>query len=253
MKSEDLYKAIGNMDDQYIDDRPIVEINRTQHLRPLRTVVAVAACITLLVLIGASIWRHNQSFEIVYPSQNGNANYMEQNASWYETVYYDYAELAKTAQVIVVADVLGVVLEQASGYDETVFCSFARVSVCEVLKGDIASKDIIYVCDNGFSCVDPTMVLTYSGGPLMEKGNRVMLFLRYEEGNEMENGKKFYTFLSPFLGPFFYDEDSQYHEVLCYSDVGTERDLFPVKLTDYEPKTLEEIKQLIYKGICSNT
>lgn len=245
MRLEDLFSAIGNMDDRYIDDRPIEDIRKPQRLPLWSKLVAACACVAVLVLSVVSIWEQDQTAGIVYPSENVNARYFEQNASWFERVYFDYAELAEMAEVIVVADVTDIVLEHAKGYDETVFRSYAKISVCEVLKGDLVAEDVLYICDNGYSCVDPVMSLTFSGGPLMEKGNRVLLFVQSEKTDTMENGQRYYSFLSIFLGPFFYDADGKYHEVRCYSEIGVDRKLFPTSLVDYEPKTLDEIKRLI--------
>ena len=48
MRSEDLYSAIGNMDDRYIDDRPIGEVKKSKRLPLWSKLVAVAACIALV-------------------------------------------------------------------------------------------------------------------------------------------------------------------------------------------------------------
>lgn len=256
MRPEDLYNAIGNIDDRYIDTRPIKDIPKPKRTPLWIKLVSAVACAALLALVGVNILQKDTPptdivypSDIVYPAENTPSDYMSGQNMWDESVFkeFSYADLAERAALIVVADVTDVVLEHAKSYDENTFLSYAKVSVCEVLKGDVAIGESLYVSDNGLMCVDLSVALTYSGGPLMEKGNRVLLFIKPYTTRTMENGEHFYVFLSRFLGPFFYDEDGKYHEVWCYSDRDPITTIMPTKLADYEPKTLEEIKELIGK------
>lgn len=248
MRPEDLYNAIGNIDDRYIDTRPIKDIPKPKRTPLWIKLVSAVACAALLALVGVNILQTDTPpTDIVYPSENTTTVYLEHNGMWAETVYYTYAQLAENADTVIVADVNDILLEHAEEYDETVFNYFAKVSVREVIKGNVAVNDSLYVIDNGLVCPERSFTATYSGGPLMERGNRVLLFIKQHNTNTLENGESFYTFLSVFLGAFYLDEDGKYHEVSCYSDQKPEAGLRPEKLVDYEPKTLEEIKELIGK------
>lgn len=249
MQPDDLFKAFGDIADRHIDDRPIEDIPKKKCVPVWIKLVSVAASLVLIALVGVNVFREGASpADIVYPSANLKAIYMEHYEMFDGIHYYSYAELAENAEAIIVADVKDVLLEHAEEYDENVFNCFANVSICEVIKGDFSVGDSIYVIDNGLVSQDAsenTIALTYSGGPLMEKGNRVLLFIKPHKTNTLQTGEKFYTFLSVFLGAFFLDEDGKYHEVSCYAEREPETVLNPTKLEDYEPKTLEKIKQLI--------
>lgn len=241
MNAEDLFYAIGNMDDRYIDDRSVGEIPKVKRLPLWSKLVAACACVTVLVLSVVSIWEQGQMAEIVYPTENAPTKYMQSEDSIYPARYsFNYADLALFADTVLVAEVTDTFLTLSVTQDDE-YRSYANVKVAEVLKGTVGKDATICVQDTAYIEIGKEDVYSVAGGPLMETGNRVLLFLSAPtvEGNTA-NDMVYYTQAVPWIGVFFYDRDGCYHVA---SDYGRESDMF--KFTDHTPKTLSEIRRLI--------
>lgn len=251
MTSEELYKAIGGIDERYVDDRPIGEIKRKTPASLWGKWVSVAACVALVVLgvVRVSVTEPLPA-DIVYPFENAPTSVVADFACWSlgAVTYYTYADLADKSKAVVVADVEEIFREQDAHSADTVL-AYATVRVAEVIKGDIKKEDSLTVQDNGYIQVDKvgnaTDVYSRSGGPLMEKGNRVLLFLTVPPSLTSclsVSEQPYYTLTQSTIGVFFYDEDGRYHAAACYDDHIAARGWM---LYDYTPKTLKEIKQNI--------
>ncbi len=249
MTSEELYQAIGNIDGRFVDDRPIDEIKRKTPVSLLIKWASVAACVALVAAgVLTVLMRPQLPADIVYPEENAPTNTVFSLSSWNTTTYLTYADLANKSKAVVVADVLDT-FTAVDRHSPNQLMSYATVQVAEVIKGDVKKGDSIIVQDNGYMCVDEagdtTAVYSNSGGPLMETGNRVLLFLNTPPSSAScltESGQPYYTLTQWSIGVFFYDKDGRYHAAACYDEYIDGKAWM---LYDYEPKTLKEIKQNI--------
>ena len=241
MRSEDLYKAIGNIDDRYIDDRPIGEVAKSKTYSLWRTLVAVAACIALVLTV-VTIW-DRETTEIVYPTSDMQPTVAHSDAIMNAGPYLlNYADLAALSDIIVVADVVDT-FQAVWDKKENVFLPYANVKVYKVLKGHIRRDESICVQDAAHIIDDK--VYSFFCGPIIGSGNRVLLFLTMpDEDNSIANGKEYYRQALPWIGAFFYDQDGYYHPAAEY---GSEEGDYSVKFTDTSPKPIQEIRRLIQK------
>ncbi len=275
MRSDDMLRAIGGMADRHIDDRPIEDIPKKRRMYVWVRLAAVAACVALLVGVGYMVVRKGEPAPLsqegtvpnvrepstdepilpVYPDQNIAASQLPDSTCWAECPPVDVAAMAHGADSVIVADVVDRRLELSPEYKEHpdaahIFESYPQVVVREVLKGDLTEGDTIFVWDHGYYYDDVPQTessWTPSGGPFMEKGNRVVLFLdEKEDSRKTPSGEDYYTLWSSYLGVFFLDQDGLYHERATYAtDYAFRRLIGPFEFTDDEPKTLDEIKAVI--------
>lgn len=247
-----LYQLIGDIDDCYIT--AVVDAPKLKGKISWFKVVAVAACIALVVCGSYGLFQWVNNPKLVYGSANTVYIHKDESTQVGHGMGYSISEMAARADVIVEAEVIQNDYTDKSRYPEKNFVFYAQLSVRDVLKGNVKQGDVLYVEDAAegyFSMESPNVLHSIScDGPLLEKGNRVVVFLiQYESGrNEITKDNKeirYYTALGE-EGRFFFDSDGKYHngptyidqwETLCLSQA--------VYLKDYEPKTLEEIKELI--------
>ncbi len=212
-----------------------------------RMIVVVCALLIVALSVGATA-KQITSDDIVYPSDNAPASVKEGAVCWNLASYLTYADLADKSKVVVVADVLDT-FTAADRHSPEKLISYATVRVAEVIKGDVKKGDSILVQDNGYICVDDvgaaTAVYSNSGGPLMEKGNRVLLFLNVPTSalasHPTLEEDSYYVVTQWSIGVFFYDADGRYHAAARYANHIALRGWM---LYDYEPKTLRKIKKL---------
>ncbi len=239
MRSEDLFHAIGNMDDRYIDDRLVVEIQKVKRLPLWSKLVAACACVTVLVLSVMSIWKQGETTKIVYPSENSLVSGEHSNADMYVGPYYlNYADLALFADTVVVVDVVDT-FQGIWTKEEDVRLPYANVKVREVLKGNVRRGKTICVQDAAH--IEEGKVYSFAGAPLIETGNRVLLFLSAPvEDRDTVNGTAYYRQALPWIGAFFYDRDECYHAAAEYGGGN-----HSVRFTQTSPKSLQEIQALM--------
>ncbi len=163
---------------------------------------------------------------------------------------YTLERLAREADVVVLADVNGIVIGE-EGYDVT------ELNVRELWKGEI--DEVFLVSEDGGVNVypyssyeelppnDTTREQTPSGEPLMRRGNRVVLFLGKSDD------PPYYYVCGGTAGKFFYDEDGTYHNCLTYSEnyealQNGEASAVAVdhlSLDEMAPKTKRELKRIV--------
>ena len=245
MNTARLLCIIGDVDPVFVDAAPIEEYMQTKTSLTWIKWIAAAACFLFVVGGGYGLYHYfNNHHGVVYPSENTPLVIADSESKVELSTYfglkepYTYSSLAAACEVIVVADVT----ESEVG-NRTLLCrNYAYVSVREVLKGDVSKGDILCVAE-------PTTGM-YSNNieyPMMQHGNRVLLFLitmPYTRDNPQGENVPVYGFVNeyPSIGKFFFDRNSKYHEAYTY--IGAPVVSTPL-FTDYEPKTLEEIKKLI--------
>ncbi len=238
------------MDDTYIEE---AYTYKPQKRRVWARVAAMAACVAVVIGAGWGVCCSlEKEPEVTYPTV---VEYDAEEGDYIAACYASpgapltFAQIADEADVIICADVTDVTLVEG-GKDWQY--SYATVKVREVLKGDVTVggsyvvKDSDTVCDDVryFSC-GPR-----EPGPLMEKRNRVVLFLK-------GNGETAGSFDDPFeintatSGKFYLDADGMYRNAVTYVRFVGEHSLYlDPDLADLEPKTLDEIKRLIHeKGL----
>lgn len=210
----------------------------------LSRLTVLAATLTLCVgLIGCS-----GDAAVRYPTDN-EIICNELTICYASPEYYSYAELAEKAAIIIEADVLELVRVDAQTHTDC----YARVKVREVLKGDVRKREVLCVEQGGFIYHGGTGG-TADGGPLMEEGNRVVLFLNdTAEIPSMEDFKETtpdgdILYFQSTLGLFFLDSDGKYHASKTYNENYPHISI-GVRLKDPAPKTLGEIKVLIEKPV----
>lgn len=277
MSASELFLALTDIDETYINT-PRAAAVRGVRQRLLHKWLAVAACVCITVTMSlwvyayddqtalniafenelnkdvvttiTSAYNNDISYSIVYPSENQPCSiimYSSGPDEYSKQTVYDYAELAQNADIIVVADVVGAYKEAEN---KTTFRLYAEVSVIETLKGNATNGDRLYVHENGYGRCDEDgknlRIYTSCGGPLLEKGNRVLLFLSRETLTfKTSDGIELWDFVAYEVGKFFYDSDGKYHDSSLYAETVQTDTFRPYILEDYTPKTLGEIKCLI--------
>lgn len=248
MNSAQLLREMGEVDSAFVDTAPI-----EHHIKKRKATLwlkgcAMAACFALVITCVGSLYNasvHNDA-DIVYPSENTPFVIPPSTkppvpfsfSQFWDGKVYDFQELAKCSELIVVADVTGVKERK----NDLFFGNHATVMIREVLKGDVTEGMELCVFDptssehTHASCI-----------PMMQRGNRVLLFLVSDSvmtKNSRGEDTPLYGFIRwyPEVGKFFYDRDGKYHESRSYADGNPKSNMV---FTDLEPKTLEEIKTLI--------
>ncbi len=245
MRSEDLYSAIGNMDDRYIDDRPIGEVKESKRLPLWSKLVAVAACIAL-VLTGVTAGKQGTA-DIVYPTcraPSSDADYASGDLNM-GPFYLNYADLAALADIVVVADVVNTFSENSSQTD-TVRLSYADVRVRTVLKGRFRNgvRRGKTICVQDGLYIENDTVVSYSGGPYIETGQRVLLFLAASDGTDKTAaGTAYFKQATPYIGAFFYDRDGCYHAASSYNENGGGT----YRLTEQPVRSLRSLRRQMQK------
>ena len=159
-----------------------------------------------------------------------------------------YKNSDRTAEVPTAADLEETVESDRLVKTGVIRC-FAQVQVRDVLKGDLHKNDVLYENENGRGTQDTNgdiwgTAKTTDGGPMMEKGNRVVLFL-VDSDLTTDSGKPLYEMASPLFGKFFLDSDGKYHASISYNENYAEYSERDICLNDNGPKTLREFKKLI--------
>ncbi len=212
-----------------------------------RIACMVMAVLLLLTVCGCAFVEG----DIVYPNQNIPCILRDSTDSISQVAYYDYQELSAVSDIVVVADV---VENQCEYYQSNCFRLYAKIAVNDALKGTVEKGETLFVGENGYAYRNEAGergdTYTSCGGPLLEKGNRVLLFLvepEVQEGSYFTtaNGEGLWTFYAMPIGKFFYDKDGKYHASATYAKDYTDTYCNYSMLTDYTPKTLNEIKKLI--------
>ena len=246
MNSARLLREMGEVDSAFVDTAPI-----EHHIKKRKATLwlkgcAIAACFALIFTCVYSLYNasvHNDA-DIVYPSENTPVVIPPSTeppapsfSQFWDGKVYDFQELAKISDLIVVADVK--IVEEGS---RALFCrNYVTVAIREVLKGNVTKGTELCVAD------PMTGVYTHEISiPMMQRGNRVLLFLVNQSvmiKNSQGDDVPLYSFVReyPEVGKFFYDHDGKYHESRSYGGDSKSSMVF----TDLEPKTLEEIKTLI--------
>ncbi len=244
MKPARMLRLIGDIDPTLVDTTPIDKLPFKKPSCVWTKWIAVAACMALIVSgVGYGWYKIADERNVLYPmdSVRYEDNMMHPYAIHFSIEEpYTFYSMAAESDVIVVADIVEVEEGVRLLFNE----NYAHASIREVLKGDLAKKDRL--------CVADTATGEYSsaeGVPRLQVGHRVLLFLvRSEIERTTQSGEEMvvyrYMHEFPHLGRFFYDADGKYHEASTYTDH------FPLPhsgftFSDYDPKTLEEIKSLI--------
>ncbi len=244
MRSSRLLQLIGEVDPAFVDITPIEDYPPKKRPFSWAKWVAIAACVTVFIAGGmAFLLQSNGTHTIVYPDENAvcvQSKDIPLSVAFKES--FTYAELAEASEFVIVADVTAI---EKTGENKA-FRRMATVKIVEALKGTCRAGDTLCVLDNVFwrdGC-------TSDGGPMLECGNRVLLFL--SSAHLMRDGEMIniytYTRVMPSLGKFFYDRDGRYHESRTYAEEFTQDSremMWDRFFDDYEPKTLEEIKSLL--------
>ncbi len=250
MNTDDLFLALGEVDEAYL--LPSLESAR-KHQKPKtwRRIIAAAACLALIITGGVRGYEavRNQPPVLVYPTENAPRKLYRGHLTYYKINYYTYAQMAEEADVIVCADVVdnGYTFETGTKRKDHIVL-YATLSVREVLKGDVAINKPLHIKDYAIGYYDENgdydEELIHTVGVLMEKGNRVLLFLKkLPRAFATEDNRTItHNIVYGAEGKFFYDADGLYHSAVLYTD---ENWFSTNMLTDYTPKTLDEIKKLI--------
>lgn len=263
MTGMDLLRLLGEVDDKHIE-LSLEEVRKSER-RAIVKWISVAACIALVIGVGAGVYFSRPSpppvvsapltastapapadtVKLRYPDENEKCLFKDDH-SWHQTRYYDYAELANEADMVVVVDVVSTDRFKGNLYN----IPYANVAVCEVIKGDTClSGETLRVRDNGTSLynkdLDSWVSKTKCGGPLMEQGNKLLLFLRTDGRIATSDGEPLYEFANNMISKFFYDRDGKYHSSATYCEQFGTNYMMSDMLEDYSPKTLDEIKRLI--------
>lgn len=203
----------------------------------------IGACMMAAILLMSLAGCGTES--VTYPQSTEEIHLLLQCDS--DATARTYRELADAADVVICGDVQQVIHHTAGDDPLATVTPRVEIVVNDVLKGQLSVGDIVYTYDNGRAVFDEKGVSggqTACGGPFMQSGNRVLLFL--SSGDELtDGGQPLYTITLPSLGKFFYDSDGLYHMSRVYGRPYRDGEAFPDTLTDTAPKTLEEIKHLI--------
>ena len=242
MRPDDLFEAMGDIDEQFIDDRPIDIIPNKKRTPKWVKAVSLAASLALIVMaIGVMFWKSKP--KIVYPDMNMFAKVSSGNSMWGEPEYLTYKDLANKSDIVVVADVVKTI-KPTDPTSDTRLEPYATVLVQDVIKGDVQKNENLFIRDNGYIFIDEITkeeigAFSFSGGPIMKKGNRVLLFL--VKSDTLYGRQEFYEIADMNIGAFFYDTDGCFRAAAYYSLPN----LWGTMLDDYTPKSIEEIKMLI--------
>lgn len=251
MNERELLFHIGEIDDAYI--REAAQTPAKKRAAWLQW-VAVAACVALVVTASVGAYSLYAPREIVYPQVDKNVVYLD-GCLAAKPEKQSFAELAAGADLIVVADVreaLHTPMESGAA-----IC-YARVDIREVLKGAVRVGETIGVHDNAVGYTyymdengeiretdEVVGAESFCGGPLMAKGNRVLLFLKRNDDNAWSKNAP-YEIVPAESGKFYFDSDGKYHNSMLYcAEYSQQMYEFGSRLADIEPKTVDEIKALI--------
>lgn len=241
MKETRFLDILGDIDEAYITEAEAVPCRK-------RTVwprwVAAAACVALVATAAFGVARMKPTEDVVYPQ----IQEYEENGEYFafcqvsSGIKLTFAQLADEADVILCADVTRTELIPSG---ETAYTSHATVRVREVLKGDVRMDKSYVVKDSGSVNMKGRGFLSCGFaalGPLMEEGNRVVLFLKDGTGSANDP----FRIHEPTAGKFYLDADGKYHNAVLYSTYKGEGERYQEsELSDLKPKTLDEIKTLI--------
>lgn len=271
MNSRELLNALTDIDDDLIADAD----KKPSRINPLRWVAAVAACVVLLSAVGG-VWAHQRRLPtgdtdfvatqmssglfaddadsvqtaapIVYPTENEPCNNASAMACWVYTPPFTLKALADKTTHIVLADVIEEHREPYENYT----AYFVTLKIHAVFKGSLTVGDEILYADNGVIMHYETghKGRTHCGGPLLEKGNRVVLFMTDKDNTRFPTpvgGEAVYRYSDASISKFFLDADGKYHASGTYSHAYQTYGWtdMPHDLTDYTPKTLDEMILLI--------
>lgn len=240
-----LLEQIGEVDERHVvfaQDTCPAAVRR--HSTVFRW-IAVAACLAVL-LTGVALKPWLLSDTLTDDGGVTLPEFVSGQAANQMTVtsYIDYVALAKQSNVIVCADVVQNYREETDkGY-----LVYAKIKVRDVLEGDVQKGDMLLVEDTAGGRKDDDgqyQIVTLYGDPLLEKGNRVLLFLYTPvEPHTSSNGEVTYAVFGS-VGKFFYDTDRRYHWSMLYNERYPDEYKPSMMLWDPEPKTLKEIQKLI--------
>ena len=256
MTGRDLLRLIGEIDDSYLE-LSLDEVKKSEKRRRATVCAVVASCATVLVgaAVGLHVWNLPsltdapaeetvivESPPFQSPRDNAKSGFRGSYA-WHEITVVEYAELANRADLVVCVDVISVAKNRRS---HGIYSPYATVVVREVLTGTgISVGDTIAIRDNGVILHDNSGQ-TECGGPLMEPGNRLILFLKLPSAQQIEEyGSVFYEMSDATVSKFFLDNDGLYYPSAVYSDQFGTNYLTSPMLADYSPKSLEDMRMLI--------
>ncbi len=255
MKPSELFLVLTDIDDDYIHTPRAAAIKGIRQ-RIIRKWVAVAACACVMLAAGYGVYGIHGAADapvgIVYPDENEKAEYQGDPVNGQVSgLPVTYEDIIRDADVIVAADVK---LDYDGAPEDTVFgLKIAEVTVNEVLKGEASVGDILYVRDNAYRSEDGGYG-TEDGGLLLETGNRVLLFLSDDFGRlyTAPDGTERTLYLVWGYGKYFLDRDGQYHLSASYGDHYMSEYYLRTHV-EYEPKTIEEYRELIGSTEVSQT
>lgn len=247
MKEQRFLHIFGEIDDAYL-----MEAEKAPRRKCSSWVrrTAVAACVVLLATAVYGVMHLAPHENVVYPQvqeYEEDFNFAASQLGW-SGFSLTFAQLADEADAIICADVTRV--QPVSGGSNWYY-SHATVKVREVLKGDVAVGESYIVRDSGGINTGEEVFVSCGGsvqyGPLMERHNRVVLFLKGGSGSDEDP----FTIHTPTAGKFYLDDDGKYHNAVLYCVYKGDDDRWQDSdLADLKPKTLEEIKTLIHeKGL----
>lgn len=249
-KAVRLFGLIGEVDERYIDDMLRSKTAPVSWQARWRRVAAIAACVVLVLGLGVGGYAYQQATRVVYPTEN--ASYALVSGPFSASEILDYTAFSREASVIVCADVQDIHMERrehrVNGDGDPYDVRIAAVSVRSVIKGDVHEGDTLYVRSRAFGYYTDHGVyretLALDAGPLLEKGNRVLLFLykglyvfTTTDGNEL------YEIAGDGLARFFYDEDGLYHAAATYEN-GFLESLSADAAQSYRPRSEKQIASL---------
>jgi len=233
MNGDEMLSALSFVDEELITEAQSAPASE-RHMFSLTWRWIAAACAAIILTV--CTWRFFAPkpqpvvTTFVSPTQNTLCLQIAPGRMSAVVRRYDYAALYDAADLVVVADV-----SQVQADKEIIrFSHLAQTHVVTTLKGDVVKGDILLVRDNNFGETHTT-----DGGLMLEKGNRVLLFL---EASGAE-----YTYVFGGTGKFFCLGDGRYVSAATYSNsFGGEFSLWSrAELYDYTPRTLDEIKNLL--------
>ncbi len=252
MIAEDIFIALTEIDDVYIMTTLESAIKDRKRKQTGVKIFwsTIAACITFIFVISAFYgvqYNNIDSPQIVYPDQNTSYTAYVESESIGHIEYYTYKEMAQRADLIICADVIdNACTASTSGTIKDHYTIYAKLNVNNVLKGSADKQSVVYVNDHaiGYYGTDGECASYGSVGPLLEKGNRVVLFLKeYKKPIVTEDGVEITHYISLGAeGKFFYDRDGKYHCTALYADKDY---ISQSMMADYIPKTLNEILELV--------
>lgn len=204
----------------------------------MKRIVCVVMALLLLTVCGCA----EKEAAVVYPTDTDTRI----EGSFAPAEPLSFGALCDGAAYIVCGEVTSADSEEETDSSGSYHVSYAHIAVKEMLKGEL-SENTIVVRDNGKVTVDENKNIlggaTVCGGPLLQRGHRVVLFLTASE--DTHDNKTVFALSHGTLGKFYYDRDGLYHCSMLYSRDYQNGTHGGQTLTDMEPKTLDEIKALI--------